>query len=88
MLTKPLFIIKSPYTGKLIKPQKVTPVLNNSGLILLKEYPPIESSQDLDYYGVQVLESCTYNSELEAYKALVNELLYELKSFNNKFDSI
>lgn len=78
------YTIYSPYKSKLIRPEKVTILSNDNGFYLFEEYLPINYSEEFDYYGVLVSEHLVFNNELDAYKALVNELMYEVKQFNSK----
>lgn len=75
------YIIRSPYTGRLINPQEVTVLESAHGSNYLREYPEVPNEDvSLDYYGVQVPDSDLYQTELEAYKAYVQELKYKIKT--------
>lgn len=82
------YIIRSPYTGRLINPRVVTSVSRSYGFHLLKEYPPTPHDPNLDYYGVQVPSHELYKTELDAYKALTSALMYEIKKLNHNLRDI
>jgi len=83
-----LYIIRSPYTGRLITPRQVTSLGCAHDHHLLKEYPPTTHDPNLDYYGVQVPSHELYETELDAYKALTSALMYEIKKLNHNLKDI